>query len=373
MTGLHVALVGPGFPPQDGGIGLVLGRMADGLASLGCRVEVLVQYRQDEGPLPSESVLPSGVVVRRFASISRSRRFPFAPSLASYLRRHGDSYDVVHGHSFHAIPAPIAAVLCRGPFVFSPHYHGGGHTPLARLAHRPYRPLGMRAFARASVVLANTRFEGELIRRDFGSCGHKVRVLHHGIDAEVLRSAEPYVVEQPVVLMAGRLEDYKQPQLALRALALVNSPFRAVVLGAGPMKTDLEQLARDLSLTERVAFLGHVPGEELNRWHRTASVFLSLSRHESFGLGMLEAIVAGAHVVSTDLPPSIEIAQMTGAAVRFVRVDADPACVAGQIEAALHDGSAAGPVLQPPSWLSRAEESLALYLEACAATRPVAV
>ena len=93
-----------------------------------------------------------------------------------------------------------------------------------------------------------------MIRRDFGSCGYKVRILYHGIDAEVLRSAEPYVVEQPVVLMAGRLEDYKQPQLALRALALVNAQFRAVVLGAGPMQTHLEQLARDLGLTDRVVF-----------------------------------------------------------------------------------------------------------------------
>ena len=97
MTGLHVALVGPGFPPQDGGIGLVLGRMAERLASLGCRVEVLVQYRHDEGPLPSEAILPSGVVVRRFRSISRSRRFPLAPSLASFPRQHRHQRCGKHG------------------------------------------------------------------------------------------------------------------------------------------------------------------------------------------------------------------------------------------------------------------------------------
>ena len=88
---------------------------------------------------------------------------------------------------------------------------------------------------------------------------------------------------------------------------------------------------------------------------------------------MLEAIVAGARIVATDLPPSIEIAQMTGATVRLVRVDADPASVAGQLRPLFTIPATTGPVLEPPSWLSRAEECLALYLEACAATRPVAV
>src|SRR5271163_3591384 len=106
---LRVALVGPGFPPQLGGIETHLAKLADGLAASGCEVDVLVQHGHQDALAPPVEHLRSGVTVRRFRSRTRSRRFPVAPSLIPFLRSNSSRYDVVHGHSYHAVPASLAA------------------------------------------------------------------------------------------------------------------------------------------------------------------------------------------------------------------------------------------------------------------------
>ena len=39
---------------------------------------------------------------------------------------------IVHAHSYHSLAALAAGFSYRGPFVFTPHYHGTGHTGFAR-------------------------------------------------------------------------------------------------------------------------------------------------------------------------------------------------------------------------------------------------
>ncbi len=372
MSALNVALVGPGFPPQVGGIETYLARLADGLASQGCNVEVLVQSCHADQPTSGTELLASGVLVRRFPSWTRSRRFPIAPSLMLFLHRFSGNYDVIHGHSFHAAPAPLAALLTRQPFVFSPHYHGGGHTPLARLAHKPYRPVGQRAFQRASAVLVNSQSEADLVCGDFALPKKTVSVLHPGIDISEISSANAYPATNPTILLAGRLEEYKQVQLALRALTLLSSSSRMVIIGTGPHLRYLEGLASQLGVSSRVVFLGHVGTEVLHRWYKTAKVFVSLSRHESFGISLLEAIAAGSNVVATAIPASKEVSRVAGTRMRFVPIDAQPSQVAAAICAALAAPCESVDLSKLPSWASRTDETLSVYREIVASQRSLA-
>jgi glycosyltransferase involved in cell wall biosynthesis len=360
---LRVALVGPAFPPQLGGVETYLARLADGLAGLGCNVEVLVQSSHADRPLGRAQMLGSGVVVRRFPSWTRSRQFPLAPALVVFLRRFSTRYDVIHGHSFHAAPASLAALLSQQPFVFSPHYHGGGHTRFARLAHKPYRPVGERAFQRASAVLVNSRSEADLVCKDFALPKETVSVLYPGIDTSEICSADPYPTTNPTILLAGRLEEYKQVQLAIRALPLLSTTCRMVIIGTGSHLSHLKGLASQLGVAHRVAFLGYVTADELHRWYKTAKVFVSLSRHESFGISLVEAIAAGSNVVASDIPTSEEVSGLSGVEVRIVPVDASPSQVATGIRAALDAPSAHVEFSRLPSWSSRADEFLRVYHE----------
>jgi len=66
----------------------------------------------------------------------------------------------------------------------------------------------------------------------------------------------------------------------------------------------------------------------LRRWQRTATVTLSLSEMECFGLALMEAAVAGSRVVASDIPAHAELANRVG------RADARMALVAPDVAAA---------------------------------------
>lgn len=64
----------------------------------------------------------------------------------------------------------------------------------------------------------------------------------------------------------GRLVQAKKPHLAISAFAKA-SPFlgdsKLVIIGDGPRRTELEVLSRNLGVSERVSFLGHISDEQV--------------------------------------------------------------------------------------------------------------
>jgi len=342
-------------------------RQAEGLAARGCRVEVLVQRASGDRELPAVERRPSGVVVRRFASIVPSRRFPVAPLLARYLRAHGDHFDVVHGHSFHSAPAVLAALVADRPFVCTPHFHGTGHTPLARLVHVGFRPLAQRALDRCHAVLCVSEVERSVLGSVFRSIEDKAVVLPNGVDDADFGSAVALPVAEPVVLVAGRLEAYKGVDVVLAAFGSLAGPARLVVVGDGPERSRLERQAVAAGLHGRVTFAGRVERSELCRWHRTAHVLVTLSSRESFGLVALEGLAAGARVVASDIPAHREVTRRWGADVRLVAPDITPAALAGVLADELSRPRPDRPCGGLPTWDQQVEGCLAIYRQAAAA------
>lgn len=287
---------------------MVVAHTARALARTGASVEVLAQERGRALPQVADE---GGVIVRRFPATS-SAAYPVAPGLWRHLREHQAQYDIVHGHNYHCVAAAGAALALRGRqrpgFVFSPHYHGGGHTALSSLMHRAYRPVGRRAIARAAAVVCVSRAEAELVLDHFPSAASRISVIPNGVDASRLAGAEPWPAQPPTILSVGRLERYKRVDRLVAALRSVPEPTRLVVIGDGPERARLETLTTDLGIAERIRFLGRISDADLARWLRTAQVFCSLSEHEAFGLAPAEALAAGATVVLSDIPAHAELA-----------------------------------------------------------------
>ena len=104
----------------------------------------------------------------------------------------------------------------------------------------------------------------------------------------------------PVFLTAGRLVRQKDQATMLRALADPATPpgARLILLGVGPLREELEVLAYELGIVERVCFAGFqidpLP------WMRHADAFVLTSRLEGFGNVLVEALACGTPVVSTN-------------------------------------------------------------------------
>jgi glycosyltransferase involved in cell wall biosynthesis len=128
----------------------------------------------------------------------------------------------------------------------------------------------------------------------------------NGLDAEPLyhppRLAGRLVTGPPgdYVLSVGRLEPTKRVDLALRAMAWVDRPVRLLVVGEGTQARNLERLASEIGVSDRVAFLGSVSDERLIELYAGALAVLYPPIEEDFGYVTLEAFLAGKPVITTE-------------------------------------------------------------------------
>jgi glycosyltransferase involved in cell wall biosynthesis len=118
---------------------------------------------------------------------------------------------------------------------------------------------------------------------------------------------------RPIVLYVGQLKRRKGFDLLVRAIPYLlkvypRSSFVFVShYGAGAK--ELENLASQLGVLGHVRILGAVTEEQKAALMRSADVFVLPTRYEGFGLPVLEAMVQGCPVVSTDVPAVNELIQ----------------------------------------------------------------
>lgn len=72
---------------------------------------------------------------------------------------------------------------------------------------------------------------------------------------------------------------------------------RLVIVGKGPYREDLEELASELGIEEYVQFTGEVPHEEVAYYYHAADYFVSASTSETQGLTYAEAIASGTQCI----------------------------------------------------------------------------
>lgn len=358
-----LTMVTPGFRGEPGGVEVHTSELVRGVARRGVEVDVVSARRgirrRREQPFADcrSEVYPAW----RLRSMSISPR-----AVLGALRRHFRS-NVLHVHSYHATTA-FAVLGSRRPTVFTPHYHGGeGHSAAAALLHRIYRPLGRLILHRSDAIICVSSAERDLLLRDFPFAANKIEVIPNGVRVDELQRAVPYPSEDPVVLCVGRLEPYKRFDDVVRAFRDVKSPARLVIVGDGSQLDELRSLAGRLGLAGRVDLVGAVDDDELYRWFRTASVLVSMSEHEAFGMVPLEAAAAGSRVVLSDIPAHREIfaEYLFGCGV-VVSGDA-PASLAEQITDQLGAGRPDG-AAAIPSWASISDRTVDVYrrlLEPC--------
>ena len=135
---------------------------------------------------------------------------------------------------------------------------------------------------------------------------HKVLALRNPRNAradslQITADQEP-MFDKPVLLSVGRLAPQKDYGMLLRAFAEVSArrDVNLVILGDGSERASLEAQARSLGLSERVFFAGFVDNAEA--FMRRARVFVLSSRNEGLPMVLIEALVAGIAIVSTDCP-----------------------------------------------------------------------
>lgn len=138
----------------------------------------------------------------------------------------------------------------------------------------------------------------------------KCRVIPFGVSVDHFDEYDSWEVQRiqqqygpRLVLGVGRMVFYKGFEHLVRAMEIVDG--KLVIIGSGPLREHLQQLANELRLKERVMLLDEV--EDVRPYYHAADVFAlsSIMRSEAFGIVQLEAMACGKPVVNTQLDSGV--------------------------------------------------------------------
>ncbi len=152
-------------------------------------------------------------------------------------------------------------------------------------------------------------------RHVFANARNTARRVHtfNGVDAEALYHPPPTADRLHAgpygdyVMVVGRLEAVKRADLAVAAMAHVPPPVRLIVVGDGSRRADVEQVARDAGVSNRVVFAGSASGDELVALYAGALGVIYAPFDEDYGYVTLESFLARKPVVTaTDSGGTLE-------------------------------------------------------------------
>jgi glycosyltransferase involved in cell wall biosynthesis len=156
-----------------------------------------------------------------------------------------------------------------------------------------------RTFGRAEAVTTPTRRAADFLERYTGLRG--VHAISCGIDAHKYFPNWAPRTENRIIFV-GRVTGEKQIDVLLRAVTLLPAELDAKVeiVGGGDQKRNLEHLASELGIADRVTFTGYVTDEELREAYHRASVLAMPSIAELQSIVTMEAMASALPVVAAN-------------------------------------------------------------------------
>jgi len=249
----------------------------------------------------------------RLVNLGYRKYNPFVvTAIAKLCREH--KIDIIHAHlQKSVISCLLAGFFCDARIVV--HEHGpifrGGTGILYRLLLKALR-------SRVAVAIANSQATKAALIRTAGFDEESVQVVSNFIDfarfdrnlydRDKTRDKLGVGANQVVVGFVGRLDPCKGADVLIRAAALLcreSEQLHFVIMGEGSQRSQLERLAGQLGLQEKVTFAGLCtnPAEVMI----TFDVAVVPSRREAFGIAAVEFMRMRIPVVASAVGGLVEV------------------------------------------------------------------
>lgn len=225
------------------------------------------------------------------------------------IRRQGYDFDVIDAHF--AYPDGIAAVML-GKWLKVPVVVTARGSDIALHMNYPVPRWLTRKLLPSAAALITVC---EALRQDLLELGidePEPVVLRNGVNLELFRPVNREQIRKElnlkgdVIVSVGRLAKLKGHDLTIRALKELPESV-LVLVGSGPEEFKLKSLVKELSLGNRVHFVGNKTQEELAYYYSAADVMVLASSREGWANVLLESMACGTPVVATDVGGTREV------------------------------------------------------------------
>lgn len=320
MVSVHgCPLVTPGMR-FAGGMNVYLREIAPALAAKDVEVDIFTRSHHAGGPEILDAALGTRVIHLPAGDpeLVKSEVVPYLSEyrehLVEYVDRQGLGYDLVHSHYW--LSGGVGQELARRwgvPHVVSFHTlaaikerEGPEPEPVQR------KRTEERMAAEADLVFAFTEDEAQNLDSLFGIKQDRVHIAPGGVDRSLFHPTDQAAArarlgigqDENVVVLVGRPEPFKGPDILIRAVAEMpdREQLRIVFVGGSEAEHSFEWLrllAAEVGVAEHISWFNAVPQSEIVDFYAASDVVAMPSFHESFGLTALEAMACGRPVVAS--------------------------------------------------------------------------
>ncbi len=317
---LHSCPLEPVGEGKAGGMSIYTLGLAGELAKRGIHVTI---FTRSHASGHVERQLPATVTVSHLSSapadVPTDGLTEYIPAVADELATAlNPSCDVLHSHYWlsGSVGLDVSRML-RLPHVTTFHTIGAVKEQAFSDAHEPaQRHQSERDISQGvDGIVAWTAFEAEAIASQLGGTRDRITIAPIGVDASRFRPLDRQVArrslqiapEEESLLYVGRLDPIKGADVLLHALGLLRKrPHMRLRIIGGETNADfargLHHLAEELSIAERIRWLGRIPNDELPRHYAAADTLIVPSYSESFSIAAAEAMSCATPVIASDLP-----------------------------------------------------------------------
>jgi len=307
------------YPPVGGGGAKVVSNILNGLMGKAHEVTLVTMHFRG---LPFNERL-GGLRILRVPCIRLKKEICYAIEMIPYLlvalpclcaSLLKNKYDVNHTHFI--FPDGLLALVVK--FLFGIPYiitaHGSdvpGYNPdRFSLLHKLLLPLWRLVAENAESIVCPSMFLENLVK--VNSPRAKTDIIPNGIDVQRMRATQPRTKR---ILVVTRMFERKGVQHLLSALVGLETDYEVVIVGDGPYLPTLKEIARREGVN--VIFTGFLEnnGVRLQNLYEESSIFVFTSSAENFPIVLLEAMLAGLAIITSNTTGCVEVVGNTALTV----------------------------------------------------------
>ncbi len=208
---------------------------------------------------------------------------------------------------------------------------------------RPLLPLISKGFRTAEVIQSISEYLSTWPPRRGSSA--PIELIRNGANPKDLKeSFDPAMVEDIKrkwgkqdgdvwLVNTSRLEHQKAQDIVIRALPLLSSNIKFLIVGGGQDEAMLKELVKELGVGDRVMFAGQVTRDEVTAYRRASDIFVANSRSEGLGNAFISALASRLPLITTGVGGIADYAR-DGETAWIVPVD-DPQALADKVKEVL--------------------------------------
>lgn len=312
---MKILVINYEFPPLGGGGGRASAHIAKELSKKGHEVKVLTSYFNG---LPKKEK-KEGYEINRIlvfrhhldrCSVIEMTIFMLGGSFSALKIAKSFKPKVVI--AFFGIPSVPLAYLIKKlyniPYIIS--LRGGdvpGFSPKElRFYHFALNPVISFLWRNSSAIVANSNGLKELALKF--SRRANIDIIPNGIDFEIFHPPLSHAKKNiHQILFVGRMSKQKGIAYLIEAISKLPEEVNLDLVGDGPLRGELEILAKNLGVYKKIHFSGWLSQDEIIKKYQEADLFVLPSLDEGMPNCILEAMACGLPIVATDVSGSREL------------------------------------------------------------------